>query len=70
MSRNRTFIFFFRCASKLAHVICLPLGEFNNAMGLGIGVAIEMVANIEPEVAGFLLDLSEPVVSCRLSLDG
>jgi hypothetical protein len=41
-------------APKLAGALCLLLGEFNEAMGLRIGVAIEMVANVKTKVAGLL----------------
>ena len=44
-------------AAMLASSFRTPLGKFDEAMGLGIGIAIEMVANVEAEVPGFLLDL-------------
>ena len=33
------------------------LGKLNEAMGLGIGIAVEVVANVEAEIPGFLFDL-------------
>lgn len=46
-----------RSAALLARALRLLLGEFDEAMGLRIGIPIEIVVNIEPEETGFLLDL-------------
>ena len=44
-------------AAILAGSLGTLLGKFDEAMGLGIGIAIEMVANEEAEITGFLLHL-------------
>jgi hypothetical protein len=41
----------------LAGTLCTLLGEFDEAMSLVIGIAIEMVANVEAEVPIFLFNL-------------
>lgn len=46
-----------RPAALLARALRLLLGDFNEAMDLRIRGTIEMVADVEAEVAGFLLDL-------------
>ena len=44
-------------AAMLAGSLRALLGKLNEAMGLGIGIAVEVVANVEAEIPGFLLDL-------------
>ena len=44
-------------AAMLASSLRALLGKLNEAMGLGIGIAVEVVANVEAEIPGFLFDL-------------
>ena len=44
-------------AAMLAGSLGTLLGKLDEAMGLGIGIAIEMAANEEAEITGFLLHL-------------
>lgn len=55
--RPLTIAQFDRSAALLTCALCQLLGELNEAMGFRIGIAIEMVANVKTEVAGFFLDL-------------